>query len=54
MNYLKAHNRAVKIDPRYNEPNIIKEATGTKTSISKFPYDPLIPPAINPEVVLHN
>lgn len=54
QNYLKAHNGAVATNPRFKAPNIIKEVTGTKTSISKFPYDPAIPLALNPEVVLHN
>jgi hypothetical protein len=52
-NYLKAHNEAMATDPRFKAPNISREATGTKTSISLFPYDDLIK-NINPETPLHN
>ena len=50
MAYLNAHNKAMATDPRYKEPNVSQGAEGVY--ISKFPYNRLLPPKLNPEVLL--
>ena len=48
--YLKAHDKALATDPRFKPPNSSQGPDGIY--ISKFPYNPNIPPALNPEVLL--
>jgi hypothetical protein len=48
--YLNAHKKAMSVDPRYKPANSSIGADGVY--ISKFPYDPLIPPSLNPETLL--
>ena len=48
--YLNAHNKADAIDPRHKAPNSSQGPDGIY--ISKFPYDPALPPALNPEILL--
>src|SRR5690606_16049871 len=50
LKYLDAHNKAMTTDPRFKPPNSSQGADGIY--ISKFPYDPAIPPALNPEILL--
>ncbi len=46
LKYLDAHNEAKTTDPRFKEPNLSRDANGVY--IHKFPYDDLIPTALNP------
>ena len=46
LKYLDAHNEAKTTDPRFKEPNLSRDANGIY--IHKFPYDDLIPTALNP------
>jgi hypothetical protein len=48
--YLNAHNAAVGLDPRFKPPNASQGVDGIY--ISKYPYDPRIPPTLNPEILL--
>jgi RHS repeat-associated protein len=48
--YENAHNKAEALDPRHKAPNSSVDASGVY--ISKFPYSPNIPAAINPEILL--
>jgi hypothetical protein len=48
--YLSAHNKAVALDPRHI--NLNSSAGPDGIYISKFPYDPAIPPTLNPEILL--
>lgn len=50
--YKNAHVKAIQMDPRYVEPNVIADPKGIY--ISKFPYSPLIPKSINPELLINN
>ena len=46
LNYLDAHTEAKTTDPRFKEPNLSRDANGVY--IHKFPYDDLVPAALNP------
>jgi RHS repeat-associated protein len=48
LKYLDAHNEAMTTDPRFKAPNLSRDANGVY--IHKFPYDDLLPAAINPGV----
>ena len=48
--YLNAHNKAEAVDPRHKAPNSSVGPDGIY--ISKFPYNPNLPPALNPEILL--
>ena len=50
LHYLDAHNKAMTTDPRFVPPNSSQGAEGIY--ISKFPYSPSIPAALNPEILL--
>jgi len=52
VGYEKAHNKAKKADPRHVSPNIIVDKKGI--FISKFPYSPSIPKALNPEILIND
>lgn len=52
LGYLNAHNKTDALDPRHVSPNIVADPTGIY--ISKFPYDPNIPKALNPEILINN
>ena len=52
MNYLNAHDKANALDPRHVELNIIQEPN--RILLSKFPYDPLLPKYLNPEIIINN
>lgn len=48
--YKNAHDKAEGLDPRFKAPNLSVDQSGVY--ITKFPYDPSVPPALNPEVLL--
>jgi len=50
LNYLNAHNKAMTTDPRFVPANLSQGADGIY--ISKLPYSPSIPAALNPEILL--
>jgi len=50
LNYVDAHNKAVALDPRFTPPNASQGPDGIY--VSKFPYNPNLPPALNPEILL--
>lgn len=50
LNYLDAHNKAMATDLRFTPPNSSQGPDGIY--ISKFPYSPSLPPALNPEILL--
>ena len=50
ISYLNAHNKAMATDARFKAPNISVGADGVY--ISKFPYSPKIPAALNTEILL--
>ncbi|HEY4538773.1 MAG TPA: RHS repeat-associated core domain-containing protein, partial [Faecalibacter sp.] len=52
VGYLNAHNKTEALDPRHVAPNIIADPNGI--FISKFPYDPNIPKALNPEILIND
>ena len=52
VGYVSAHDKADKIDPRHKDPNLVADPSGIY--ISKFPYSPLIPKEMNPEVLINN
>lgn len=52
-NYQNAHNKAKAADPRFTEPNVSEGPNG-EIFINKFPYNPALPPALNPDVLMFN
>lgn len=50
--YLKAHEKASQLDSRFVKPNTLFDAKGIY--LTKFPYDPLIPQSLNPEILINN
>ena len=52
VGYLNAHNKTEALDQRHVAPNIIDDPKGI--FISKFPYDPNIPKALNPEILIND
>lgn len=52
--YENAHLKTEALDPRHVAPNISQDPTTGQIYISKFPYDPLIPAALNPSILINN
>ena len=50
--YESAHLKAETLDPRHVTPNISQDPTTGQVYISKYPYNPNIPPALNPEILI--
>jgi RHS repeat-associated protein len=52
VGYVNAHNKAQAIDPRHVVPNVSADPTGIY--ISKFPFDPMLPKSLNPEILIND